>query len=403
MRPNGKYSTVSLSTPPQLTIHFDYDALRKAEYLVANCSDEVQWFHCVDVTKRDEDEIHMLVEKIFVPAQEVTSVTVETTPQQYVAMADEIEVQHCTDDDGNVDLDKFNQIMQSMNVWCHSHVNMDPGPSGTDDTYFATRCTATATDLPDVPNLMFILNKKGVYYMEVVDPVSGFVYSNPEVVIVNEPINFGDMASALKSKVAKRKSKSYKKNGYRLIGQSGSVADILSKPSPVTTLADEYHTDYYGLKGELMHYESLNAFDTDLDIIPDFDMTMLDSAFESSITDLVASTLDATPTAVAKVNAKILQAVKDYLGCDQDMAMFCSLISEPPHAWESVYWSNTDRTELEVAMETTLSHMNAYEVDPRIYTYALETVHQVGSKTGDYEERFMAYDRQVSDIESEAS
>lgn len=89
--------------------------------LVQEVSTEVGWL----ATVRKEGN-SFIVERVFVPKQEVGAATAEITGEGVAELCEEL----LADPNGM-------ELINSLRFWGHSHVNMGTGPSGQDDTQMA--------------------------------------------------------------------------------------------------------------------------------------------------------------------------------------------------------------------------------------------------------------------------
>lgn len=100
-------------------IFFTEEVLLKFKAYVDSCAKEIGWLAFV---KKTDDNTYVVYDTIL-PKQEVTSVTTELTEQGLQDVSEEILMTRP---------DEFNNIR----CWCHSHVNMQVFPSGTDEETF---------------------------------------------------------------------------------------------------------------------------------------------------------------------------------------------------------------------------------------------------------------------------
>lgn len=192
----------SLITP---IVQISPELSARIRYFVDKAPQECQWFHFVE---RDFDgpnaELIYKLSGFYVPEQEVDGTSTEADPQQVKTLAQEL-LEECKDDDGVCDYNRFNELVQGLTAWCHSHVNLAPSPSSTDNDNFKDLIKSFAeTDKP-VPTLMLIFNKRDEYFCRVYDPDLQLVFDGVKIregeVVVYD---YSDLDEALENKVKKK-------------------------------------------------------------------------------------------------------------------------------------------------------------------------------------------------------
>ena len=97
--------------------------------------------------------------------------------------------------------EETNATLSNMVVWCHSHHNMAPNPSGQDNKQFQE----FNNTLPEgYPRLMLIFNKAHQYYSKAYDPINGFLFENIDI-HVSSPFETKDIDAQIKAKVKNKK------------------------------------------------------------------------------------------------------------------------------------------------------------------------------------------------------
>lgn len=210
LKPSSASTARVIADIPKLSVTFDHSALQQASYLVNKCTlGEVQWMHQLKRTEDDEGNINIHIFNIWVPPQEVDAVSVDTDPKGLAKLYDEWEDLN-TMENGDIDDDAVNEIVNSLGVWAHSHVDMKCFPSGTDESTFAERVEdAEGTASAELPQVMLIMNRKDEYYIRVVDPISNCVYENVEVQPCYPASTFSYVQDALKNKVKSPPKKTF--------------------------------------------------------------------------------------------------------------------------------------------------------------------------------------------------
>lgn len=125
---NGHHFTQKVSGINIPGIFFTEKAMLDQGAIVALCKDEVSWFGTVT----EDADGDLIIDEMFVPEQEVSGASADVDEDGMVKMAEEI----LKRDDG---IDVFNKLR----YFCHSHVTMGTGPSGTDEEQaadFAKQC-----------------------------------------------------------------------------------------------------------------------------------------------------------------------------------------------------------------------------------------------------------------------
>lgn len=171
----GVYSTPNY---PARSIYISAEDMYRVKYIVKKAPQEAQWFH--RIRKHAYPDKNLVVYEIFdilIPKQYVQAKEVETTPEFWVEFSAELEARYGTD---------WFDVLAEAQCWCHSHVDMNPSPSSTDDKTFESRIKdAKLSDNPTVPQIMMIHNKKDDYYCRIWDP------EFPETIIEGVEIRVG--------------------------------------------------------------------------------------------------------------------------------------------------------------------------------------------------------------------
>lgn len=199
---DGKFTAESIAVfeySPH--IYIPDELAYKFKYFVDKVTQqECQWLSCVTREVDEEEEVIWYnIEEMFIPEQTVTGVEVDTNDEQQFALFNEIRENNKLED-GSFDTERINFIVENMNVWSHSHVNMGVGPSKTDIDTFREKIE----DNPNKIHIMLIFNKKGEVYNKVYDPISGYIFTGVPVV-GNEPeFDLSYIDEAIENKIKKR-------------------------------------------------------------------------------------------------------------------------------------------------------------------------------------------------------
>jgi hypothetical protein len=126
---------------------FTRQVLQDMHLIVDHCSEEVSWVGTV----AEQEDGNLLVDEIFVLDQTVTAATTEITEDGLAKLYEKL-----SNEPGGVE--KLNRLR----FWGHSHVNMDTGPSGQDNS------TVKLWKKNEQPFLIRgIINKKGKLQLSV--------------------------------------------------------------------------------------------------------------------------------------------------------------------------------------------------------------------------------------------
>lgn len=111
---------------------------------------------------------------MFIPEQVCSSVEVDTDSQMMVNFWNELKEKYGVVEASNK--------LTKMTVWCHSHHNMAPNPSGQDNRQFYELVKQQRDAGTNRPVVMFIFNKKNEYYCRLWDPKTNLVYEGIDIV-----------------------------------------------------------------------------------------------------------------------------------------------------------------------------------------------------------------------------
>lgn len=188
MNPIGKFNLLSHS-PKIVMSHYDLMAIK---HIVDIAPKEAQWFHRVKVCEDNPDEY--VVYETYIPEQFCSGAEVESIPTMMVDFYKEMLAEHGAEE--------TNSILKTMNVWCHSHHNMAPNPSGQDIKQFSEQCQQALDQGIEGPQIMLIFNKKNQYYSQVWDPVTDMLYENLDIYV--EDYDFSWIDEQAKAKFKKK-------------------------------------------------------------------------------------------------------------------------------------------------------------------------------------------------------
>lgn len=187
MKPLGSFKFLNNSIKIQIS-HRDLSAIK---HLVAIAPQEAQWFHRLEVINKP-GEVTYRIYDMFIPEQICSATQVESSDSMMIDFYRELLKEHGPEE--------TNAIMQSMNVWCHSHHNMSPGPSGQDHKQFMDFIKYNIDAGSKVPQIMLIFNKKDQFYSRIFDPSTGYICENVSIEVETEDFSWIDKAAKQKFK-----------------------------------------------------------------------------------------------------------------------------------------------------------------------------------------------------------
>lgn len=158
---------------------------------------EVQWYSVIepDYSQQANGKIFYKVSEILIPAQTVSSKTVESEPLEIAQMYQEAAKQRSLTGD-----DKL-KFISSVGAWCHSHVQMEAKPSGTDEDNWEALIGKATT-----PKAMIILNQQGSIYCRIFDPnLDSLIIEQPSVV-VDSIFDYAQIIESLSQDKIKKKT-----------------------------------------------------------------------------------------------------------------------------------------------------------------------------------------------------
>ena len=139
---------------------------RKMDYIIATVPTEVGWLGTVDKTVEDGGDVYTITD-VFVPEQLVAAATCEIKSPGRSQLAMDL-LKKYGDEEGE-------KLINSLQFWGHSHVNMGVSPSGQDDNMILEFKTRDFF-------IRGIFNKKGDVKMDIYDFKNNIKYLdvNPE-------------------------------------------------------------------------------------------------------------------------------------------------------------------------------------------------------------------------------
>lgn len=190
----------NLTITPDLDpiIVFDWETLELTKYLVDQHPMECQWWHSMEkhVVIDEEDgkgQIQYHLSNIFIPEQFYGSKDVESDASMLNAFWQDYAKRR------GLELSELGEVIKKATVWCHSHHNMDPKPSTTDnDTWKEQKEFALNSKNKNLnPQAMIIFNKRQEYFSRVYDPEIGLEFENLPI-LTQSPTDFSQIDEAMK-------------------------------------------------------------------------------------------------------------------------------------------------------------------------------------------------------------
>lgn len=223
-------------------LFFTRTALEQAKHFVRLAQySECQWFHFLHRHIDEESKVvSYVVDGMVIPEQSVTGTYVETDAKLMVKLAMELRKAEgiTSGPDGSTpeQIAAFNKKCQTLTVWCHSHVKMATNPSSTDRETWEEWNEWNSSDDRDDPIAMFIFNQKDEYFMQLYDPKFNYHFVGLPIEVWDRDVDFTYVDDALKNKLKKRSSTSYRSTGTPSTGyRSGNPKSQTHATGQMTT------------------------------------------------------------------------------------------------------------------------------------------------------------------------
>ncbi len=218
-------------TPVEPFISMDYELMQQIQHIVAIAPKEAQWFHLLEPMSNSEFRIM----EMFIPEQTCSSVEVDTDSQMMVNFWNELKEKHGI-------VEASNKLTR-MTVWCHSHHNMAPNPSGQDNRQFYDLVKQQKDAGTNRPVLMFIFNKKNEYYCRLWDPATSLVYEGLDIVYTEYDMTWINTEAKAKFKEPVVKPV-YPPANTKLVSSSNFWVNPAYPKPPLTNSYTARNTDY---------------------------------------------------------------------------------------------------------------------------------------------------------------
>ena len=216
------------------------------ERFVALVSTECHWYCTI---KHDPENNWYIIDDFYIPEQEVSGTTVETTPLEYAKLINEIKERFLHIEDIGERTDAINSQVKPLTCWGHSHVNMPCVPSGTDEQNNREWIKGLIDGgNPSQPFAMMIVNKSGDVYLRITHPDTKISFENPPIKLLMHNPHVDYINEAIEKKIRKKTYTTYNSNSFNTTGGYSSTnwhksnashqADVKKNETALTTHQD---------------------------------------------------------------------------------------------------------------------------------------------------------------------
>lgn len=189
------YTKVDLPEVPHLII--GQKALNDMEHMVNLADKEVGWFGTVEKRQIQNRDLYLL-DGVYLVEQKVHETTTEISPEGLANLVGQL-----MSEDGG---DYFKRAGRLF-CWGHSHVNMEPLPSGQDEKQFKE---LIANDVPYM--IRIICNKKGRLIVDIYDKDNALIWNDVPWSIENHNEGASSIEEDMKRLVSEIKTEPKNKN-----------------------------------------------------------------------------------------------------------------------------------------------------------------------------------------------
>ena len=190
------------------------------ERFVALVSTECHWYCTIE---HDPENNWYIIDDFYIPEQEVSGTTVETTPLEYSKLINEIKERFLHIEDIGERTDAINSQVKPLTCWGHSHVNMQCVPSGTDEQNNREWIKGLIDGgNPSQPFAMMIVNKSGDVYLRITHPDTKISFENPPIKLLMYNPHEDYIDQAIEAKIRK-KTYTYTANSFNTTGGYNSA------------------------------------------------------------------------------------------------------------------------------------------------------------------------------------
>lgn len=207
-------------------LSMDYELMQQIQHIVEIAPKEAQWFHLLEQISETEFRLS----DMFIPEQVCSSVEVDTDSEMMIKFWNELKEKYGVVEASNK--------LTKMTVWCHSHHNMAPNPSGQDNRQFLELVKQQKDAGTNRPVLMLIFNKKDQYYSRIWDPQTNLTYEGLDIVYTQYDMSWIDKEAKLKFK--EPVVKNYISSSFGTGTKTTYWGATSSKPSTKQTLTNNY-------------------------------------------------------------------------------------------------------------------------------------------------------------------
>lgn len=353
MKPLGSFKFLNNSIKIQIS-HKDLSAIK---HLVAIAPQEAQWFHRLEVIDKPGETTYRIYD-MFIPEQVCSATQVESSDSMMIDFYRELLQEHGPEE--------TNAIMQSMNVWCHSHHNMSPTPSGQDNKQFMEFIKYNIDAGSRVPQIMLIFNKKDQFYSRIFDPATGYICENVSIEVETEDFTWIDEAAKKKfKKPAPRKfPQSFKGMPQQSLGFQNPSSSKKSSPSKqAQSLYGALASDVGFGSIDKDYYAFWRTYSDEFDQITEFMKEVFSS---NTMTEKAAESLFNIAESVLRFDKSKVCALLEFLNSQDDC--------EDVRAFEEAYLEYND-SEYEDARVAFYSLLETGTVDDMTLTHTIYVIH----------------------------
>lgn len=231
MQPAGKLRILN-NQPTIIISHYDLMAI---QHVVDLAPQEAQWFHRVERIE-DNGSLYYRIYEMYIPEQWCSGAQVESDPEMFIKLFREMSEKFGPE--------KTNEILATMNAWCHSHHTMGVNPSGQDLKQFKEQCERAVEDKKTDPQIMLIFNKHNKYYCQLWDPETNLLFENVEIQV--QGYDFSEITTQAKTKFKKKPAVTKTKGkGQLSFGWSSAASDRFLD---FHSASEEFESAYSGPK-----------------------------------------------------------------------------------------------------------------------------------------------------------
>lgn len=220
----NKSGAIKWLVPPKNidpVVWFTPESWLAIETFVALVSTECHWYCTIH---HNIEENYYIIDNFYIPEQEVSGTTVETSPQEYSKLVNEIKNEFVHIEDLAERFDAINSRVRPLTCWGHSHVNMQCVPSSTDEQNNREWIKGLIDGgNPTQPFAMMIVNKAGDVYLRITHPDTKVSFENPPIKLLMHNPHVDYIKEAIEKKIRKKTYTAYNVNSFNTTGGYNSA------------------------------------------------------------------------------------------------------------------------------------------------------------------------------------